>query len=372
MDALGRTVQIGRELAAVLPRSVGALSAGGSWKALSPSGIRQLAEVALDETVVTGMTLLPPPPQLNTLPDTYAAVAEGLAELGVDGAYADPEPLRVSTIRRRRAGLLEFEQLSYPHDPRLPDALAVADVTGPATAMCHLVRHPDGPRPWLVWIHGAGMGGLTDFAVARIGRIHHRLGYNVALPIQPGHGARRYTWPAYPDTDPLTNVAGMMRVVSEVRALVRWLTPQATTVTVSGLSLGSAVAALVASREPVDAVAVYTPITGLNGMIADHLYRWGPAADPVAAVLTSDAVTRLTAMIDPVAVQPLPPPEFRLIVGARHDQMAMRGPALALHERWGGDMYWHDGGHVGHLFSREVQAVTEVFLRRVSACRSPE
>ncbi len=33
-----------------------------------------------------------------------------------------------------------------------------------------------------------------------------------------------------------------------------------------------------------------------------------------------------------------------------------------LHERWGGQLYWHDGGHAGHLFSRRVQAASEQFL----------
>jgi hypothetical protein len=294
-------------------------------------------------------------------------VADELSDLGIAGAYAEPKPLLINHIHRRRAGLLEFEQLTFDHDPALPDAFSVADVTGPATAVCNVVRHGGGPRPWLVWVHGAGMGGWTDFAAARIGRLH-KLGYNIAMPIQPGHGPRRTTWPAYPDTDPLTNVAGMMRAVSEVRAVVRWLVPQSTTITVSGLSLGSAVAALVASMEDgVDAIAVYTPITGLNGMIADHLHRWGSAADDVAAVLHSDTVARLTSVIDPLAVQPLQSPEHRLIVGAWHDQMAMRGPALALHERWGGELYWHDGGHVGHLFAAGVQRVTEDFLGKVSS-----
>ena len=97
------------------------------------------------------------------------------------------------------------------------------------------------------------------------------LGVNVALPIQPGHGTRRKEWPTYPDTDPLDNVAGMIRAISEARAVVRWLEPQATSVGMAGISLGSAVAALVSHLEPVDAVALYTPIRGVNAMIAHHL-----------------------------------------------------------------------------------------------------
>lgn len=41
----------------------------------------------------------------------------------------------------------------------------------------------------------------------------------------------------------------------------------------------------------------------------------------------------------------------------------MREPALALQQRWGGQFYWYDGSHVGHIFSRRVQAVSERFLR---------
>ena len=338
----------------------------------SPRGIRQLGEVALDELVVTAMTLLAPPPQLPTHVDTYQAVADELAALGFAGAYREPDELHVADIRRRRAGRLLFEQLTYVHDPRLPAALDHTELSGPATAVCKLVRHADGPRPWLVWVHGAGQGGLSDFAVARIHRIHHGLGYNVAMPIQPGHGVRAGAWPTYPDTDPLVNVAGMMRVVSEVRSLIRWIEPQSTSIALAGLSLGSAVAALAASlEERVDAVAVYTPIRGLNVMIANHLHRWGASGAEVGAVLTSEVVSRLTAMIDPVAVPPLAPPERRLIVGAWHDQMAMRAPALALHDQWGGELYWHDGGHVGHLFAGSVQAVTERWLHGVVSGRSP-
>ncbi|OBF16273.1 alpha/beta hydrolase [Mycobacterium sp. ACS4331] len=361
-----RVRQIARELSGVLPRSVGALAGDGDWSAWSPRGLRQLGEVALDELVVTGMTLTASPPALHSEASGYAAVAETLSGLSVAEAYPAPDRLQVKKSRRRLAGQLAFEEITYEHDPRLPDCLS--QYGAPAPAVCNVVRHRGGPRPWLIWVHGAGQGGLSDFVVARIGRIHHRLGYNIAMPIQPGHGVRRRWFPTYPDTDPVSNVAGMMRAVSEVRAVVGWVQPQASTTVLSGLSLGSGVTALVAALEPgLDGVALYTPILGLNGMIANHLHRWGGAADAVSAVLASAEVAALTAVIDPLANPPLVPPEHRLIVGAWNDQMAMRAPALAMHERWGGRLHWHDGGHVGHLFSGRVQAVTEAFLRDVAS-----
>ena len=258
--------------------------------------------------------------------------------------------------------------MMFEHDPALPKTLEAEGLGGPARAVVHVCRHPGGPRPWLVWVHGAGQGGTEDLVLSRISRIHHQLGFNVAMPVQPGHGCRRREWPTYPDMDPLGNVAGMMRSVSEVRAVVRWVQPQATAVVVSGISMGTPVAALVSHLErQVDAVGLYTPILGLNGMIARHLSRFGGSdRGGFRELLESPVVAQLTSVIDPLAVDPAPPPQHRLIVGAWHDRMAMREPTTALHERWGGELYWYDGSHVGHIFSRRVQRVTERFLRAVA------
>ncbi|HXB86767.1 MAG TPA: alpha/beta hydrolase, partial [Mycobacterium sp.] len=39
---------------------------------------------------------------------------------------------------------------------------------------------------------------------------------------------------------------------------------------------------------------------------------------------------------------------------------------VELQQRWGGQLYWYDGSHVGHLFSRRVQRVTERFLSGIT------
>jgi pimeloyl-ACP methyl ester carboxylesterase len=364
--SLRLTRDLARELGMVLPRTLAGLNESTGWAPASPRGMRQFGEVMLDELVLSGFSLLGGGPAVVRPLSACAAAAEELSALGIDGAHADPEPLRVQTIRRRRIGRLAYERMTFEHDPALPKTLEADGLGGPARAVVHLCRHRDGPRPWLVWVHGAGQGGTEDLVLSRIGRIHHELGLNVAMPVQPGHGCRRREWPTYPDMDPLRNVAGMMRAVSEVRAVLRWVQPQATAVVVAGISMGTPVAALVSHLEKqVDAVALYTPILGLNAMIARHLGRWGSSRDGYRELLQSAVVSRLTSVIDPLTVDPAPPPQRRLIVGAWHDRMAMREPAIALHERWAGQLYWYDGGHVGHIFSRRVQRVTERFLQGV-------
>jgi pimeloyl-ACP methyl ester carboxylesterase len=364
-----RALDFTRELALVLPRTVSGLVESTGWSPVTPRGARQFGEVFLDELILAGFSMIGGAMEGTVRPlSACAAAAEELSRLGLDQAHAEPAPLEVSTSRRQRIGVLSYERVTFEHDPKLPDALQAEGLGGPATAVVHLCRHRDGPRPWLVWVHGAGQGRPEDLLLSRAGRIQNSLGFNVAVPVQPGHGSRRGQWPAYPDMDPLGNVAGMMRAVSEVRAVVRWAAEQPSTlVAVSGVSMGSPVAALVSHLEKqVDAVALYTPILGLNAMIAHHLARAGSSREQFRELLGSDVVSALTSVIDPLVVEPTPPPHRRLIVGAWHDRMAMREPALALQQLWGGQFYWYDGSHVGHIFSRRVQAESERFLRSVA------
>jgi pimeloyl-ACP methyl ester carboxylesterase len=366
--SLGLTRDVVRELGMVVPRTVAGLNESTGWAPATPRGVRQFGEVMLDELVLSGFSILGGTPRAIRSPDACTGAAEELSALGIDRAHADPEPLQVQRTQRRRIAGLAYERLTFEHDPALPKTLAAEGFGGPARAVVHLCRHTDGPRPWLIWVHGAGQGGTEDLLLTRIGRIHHQLGFNVAMPVQPGHGCRRREWPAYPDMDPLGNVAGMMRAVSEVRAVVKWVRPQASAVVVAGISMGTPVAALVSHlQRDIDAVGLYTPILGLNAMIARHLGRWGSSRDAFRELLASPVVSQLTSVIDPLAVDPAPPPERRLIVGAWHDRMAMREPTTALQDRWGGQLYWYDGSHVGHIFSRRVQRVTESFLREVVA-----
>jgi hypothetical protein len=366
VKAAERAWRIGRDFAGVLPRAYRAVAESADWTPLSPNGARQFGEVVLDELALTGFTVTASPPTPERSAQSCAAAAEELSALGV-AANAEPEPLRVTSTSRRRFGPHTYERVTFDHDPRLPPSLADEGLGGPATAVLHVCRRGEEQRPWLVWVHGAGQGQPIDLLFSRARRVQAELGFNIALPVQPAHGVRRNTWPSYPGMDPLANVAGMMRATSEVRAVVRWLRPQATAIVVSGVSMGSPVAGLVSHLEEVDGVAVYTPIFGLNAMIAAHLGRWGPSVADIIEVLRSDIARNVSSAVDYHCVEPTPPPGRRLIVGAWHDQMAGREPAQALHQAWGGELYWHPGSHVGHLFARGVQAVSERFLSELSA-----
>ena len=69
---------------------------------------------------------------------------------------------------------------------------------------------------------------------------------------------------------------------------------------------------MVSHLEDVDAVAVYTPIFGLNAMIANHLGRWGPSVQDTIELLRSDTVAQVMSAVDYQSVEPSPPPDRRL------------------------------------------------------------
>jgi hypothetical protein len=135
--------------------------------------------------------------------DSWLAAAAEMSALGVARAHTDPDALRIKVIKRKRLGLQEFERLTFEHRPVLPRSLSAWGLGGPATAVVHLCKIDDSPRPWLVWIHGANQGQPLDLLISRARRLQNELGMNVALPVQPGSGIRRNAWPPYPTFDPL-------------------------------------------------------------------------------------------------------------------------------------------------------------------------
>ena len=184
-----------KEFGGVVPRAVAGLRSS-DWSPASPRGVRQLFEVVLDQLVLSGMSLMAGSlAPAASPPSRYAAAAQELSALGIKGAHTEPPPLRVRKLRRHRIGRLAYEKLTFDHDPQLPQTLAAEHLSGPATAGAYLIRREDRPRPWVVWVHGAGQGQPIDLLLSRAGRLHHELGFNVILPIQPGHGFRRTAWP---------------------------------------------------------------------------------------------------------------------------------------------------------------------------------
>ena len=347
-----------------MPRAAHALTASTSRPGSpgAPRGVRQFGEVMLDELALSGFSLLGAPTEAAMRPlSCVHPGGRGIVGTGYRRRTPRTRAVAGEVVRpRRRIGRLAYERMTFEHDPGLPETLAADGLGGPARAVVHLCRHRDGPRPWLVWVHGAGQGGTEDLLLSRIGRIHHELGFNVAMPVQPGPRLPTSRMAGLPGHGPAGNVAGMMRRCRRCAPWCAGCDRRPTRLWCPGFRW--------AARWP----RWFRTWSGSRRRCAVHADSGAQRDDraapgalgfvarriPRAAAVPE--VSRLTSVIDPLAVDPAPPPAARLIVGAWHDRMAMREPAQALQDRWGGQLYWYDGSHVGHLFSRRVQSASEL------------
>ena len=95
------------------------------------------------------------------------------------------------------------------------------------TASAVVLRHPGGPRPWVIAVHGFCMGfPFMDFQGLQIARIHHELGMNVALPALPLHGPRRVTLISgepFLSFELMNAVHGLTQTVWDIRRLLHWV-----------------------------------------------------------------------------------------------------------------------------------------------------
>jgi dienelactone hydrolase len=374
LDRVETTWARARLFGAVLPRAVASSVAVSRRTEESglPAwdlGIREFGETATDELFIAISALYREVPHLESVRASVDACAVAAAELdglGVADAHRPPPPLVILGLRRRRFGRRQYQHLEYESRPHLPGPMAGAGHAEIEVAHARILRHTGEPRPWVVFIHGAEQGRLDDLYAFRAAHLHEELGLNVAFPVLPQHGPRRDLGKAWPGFDLLGNIATMMRAVSDVRALIGWVAEQdAAGIAVVGMSLGGPVAALTAGLDDrVGAVCATVPMLDTHATIAHHTERTGARGKKLAALLRAEPVRRLGAIVDPTELEPHAPPGRRLVIAALNDRMTSVKAAQRLHERWGGEVHWHPGGHIGHLLSGQVRAEVDAFMTR--------
>ena len=286
---------------------------------------------------------------------------------------APPPPSDVRT-RRGRSGNLRFTTMSwldgYEPRPEEPGAARFLDYRVNRVARATLLEHRSEDRPWLVCLHGFGMGrpGL-DLRAFRALHLHRDLGLNLAFLTLPFHGRRNpgpRLAPPMPSADVLDTVHGVSQAIWDARQLLAFVgarSPQP--VGLMGLSLGGLVAASVASIDPPHAVVLLVPAVDLPTLMSD-----AQASGDVPATLDLEGLRRaepLFAPVSPLRLAPQVPTERQLIVAGTLDRFARpTGQAVALWHHWGEPaMHWYHGGHVSLFWARGVQAAIDNHLRAV-------
>ena len=185
----------------------------------------------------------------------------------------DFEPGEFARIKYQR---ISFDS-GYQPRPGMPGAERWLSIESNRRCYAHVMEHPDGPRPWLVLLHGVGMGGPVDLVALRALGFHRDLGYNVIAPVLPLHGPRRHTGPERADVvslDWVSNVHSLTQIVWDVRRCLAWIRERgASSIAIHGMSLGGYTTALVAGLDSdldcviagVPAATIHRPLMSAYG-----------------------------------------------------------------------------------------------------------
>jgi dienelactone hydrolase len=229
------------------------------------------------------------------------------------------------------------------------------------TVHVRLLRHRRAIRPWVVCIHGFGMGASRfDLTLLWANHFHSALGFNVALPVLPFHGPRRS-----PGADRLLSLDlamtlhGITQAIWDIRRLVHWIRLiGAAAIGVYGLSLGGYLAALLAGIEPVDCVVAGIPFTCVPALMAHH-----HAPVEYADILRSDATRNTFRVVSPLAISPQLAPNRLALFAARADRLVPPEQPAVLARAWRhSPVHHYPAGHTGYLGSRQTKAFVTDFL----------
>jgi pimeloyl-ACP methyl ester carboxylesterase len=335
---------------------------------LSPAVI---AQAVLDEVVVAAMK---DPGRLPRSVDFVRAGGElrdARAQFEAAGwlerpeSYHDaPGPPGAWQLRPARAGGLRYEWLTWssgyePHDGE-PGRDRWLDHRANRVAHAWLLRHRRRDGPWLVCLHGFGMGApRLDLRAFRATALY-RLGLNLALLVLPLHGPRQ-TGPRSGDglmsIDLIDSVHGLAQAAWDARRLLAWLRlHDADHIGAYGLSLGGHVAAMLASLEgELSCTIAGIPATDIPGLYRHHSPA-GIRREAHRHHLYEDA-SAVHRVVSPLALEPRVARERRFIFAELGDRMSTASQAHRLWLHWDRPtISWYPGGHVGFFWSRQVGA----------------
>jgi len=320
--------------------------------------------------------LLSPRPDLAADVEALRAAAARNRAEGIlrDPASAHPAPPALEKVSLRRVRVpgtgpvehLRFDSEFVPRDPE--ERSAYLDLQPNRTAHAYLWRHPDGPRPTLVCVHGYGMGRVAlDARAWDVGRLHGRLGLDLAVVILPLHGPRaagRRSGAGFLDGHPLWTNAAFEQAIWELRRLAGWLRRQGTpAVGAYGMSLGGYTTAVWASLDAELACAVpMIPAVSLPALVLSTLPSAGRRRAQ-AAGLTPELLAEAWASHDPLRHRPRVAPEARLLLAGLVDRICPPTQAVALWEHWDRPpIHWFPGSHLVPMGRRGLQERLDAHL----------
>ena len=286
--------------------------------------------------------------------------------------HVAPPPLENPRLLLTRVRDTRYEELRFRSDytPRAgePGRERWLNYEVNRTAWAWVMRHEDGPRPWLMCMHGFGMGvPYFDLRAFRADVLHHKLGMNILIPVMPLHGPRkvgRRSGDLFLGGAFLNTIHAEAQAMWDARRLLSWMRLQnASAIGVYGLSLGGYTAALLASLEKdLACVIAGIPATDLTALTQriDSPYKLEQLEQ---AEFSWAHVHEVLRVVSPLAIPPKIPHERRFIFGGAVDRIIPPNQVWALWRHWEQPrIAWYPGSHVSVHWELEARALVREAL----------
>jgi dienelactone hydrolase len=349
------------------------------------------AQVLLDEVLMAAMKN----PRMFPSDDDYARAGQDIAAahamwaergwLDEPERYHDnPDVPMGCMVTRERALNVGYEHLTFPsgYEPHAgePGRDRWLGYEANRTAHAWVVRAREPGRPWLVCVHGWGMGSpMMDLRAFKARRLSKELGLNLLAPVLPLHGPRQKAGAnageGFMTIDLIDSLHGFAQAAWDIRSAIRWIRfhePDAR-VGIYGLSLGGYTAALTASLED-DLACV---ISGVPATDIVDLYRRHSPPKVRRRALESGALgpkaVDVHRVVSPLVLEPKPSRDRRFLFAGIGDRMSTSKQAQRLWEHWDRPkIAWYPGGHVGFFFASDVSHFVEGALAESGLVSSTE
>jgi pimeloyl-ACP methyl ester carboxylesterase len=357
--------------------------------ALEPS-MGLIGEALLDRTFTIATSVMVGLPLPETVRHMLTDLAEAREFYDARGwlenpaeYHSDPPPIeRFSEfeesswdgLKRRRFRRIEFESGWEPH-PGEPGRERWLEHEPNATCHAYVLEH-DEPRPWLVCVHGFGMGSpLVNFAGFNVELLHETLGLNLIFPTLPKHGLRgegSFSGGEILNPDFMGMVHLFAQAAWDVRRIVRWLRGRgAEQVGLYGISLGGYVSALTAGLEDdLDCVIAGIPAVDFANLARDN-EPWIMRRYDDEFRMDNNLVRIASHVVSPLAMKPRLPREKCFIYAGIADRVVRPDQPRALWRHWDRpEIFWFSGGHVLGIFNSTIGSFLQESLERSGMSRA--
>jgi hypothetical protein len=333
-------------------------------------------------TVITSiLTGVPRPETVRRFNSEAVALRDFFEERGwlrdPAGYYPAPPPVEQWTsaeertwlgIQRRRFQHVAWVSEYEPH-PGEPGGERWMEREENRISHAYVLEHPGGPRPWLVCVHGFGMGTpLINFQGFAAKHLHDDLGLNLIFPCLPLHGPRgsgRLSGVELLETDFVNLVHTFAHAVWDIRRTVSWLgSREPKAVGLFGISLGGYLSALTSSLQSgFGCVIASIPMVDLASVARDN-EPWIFRRYEREFQIDWETLRGVTHVVSPLSLESRVPRERRFICAGTADRVVRPNHARALWRHWDRpEIHWFSSSHVLGLMHPSVPGFVERCLR---------